>query len=61
MRYREHEVVVLRRDLPDHGLVKGDVGAVVHVYQSGYEVEFVTADGRTVALVALAEAEIAAR
>jgi len=39
--YQEHDVVVLRRDLPDQGLVTDDVGAVVGVYRTGgYEVEF---------------------
>jgi hypothetical protein len=44
MNMSEHDVVVLTRDLPEHGLRAGDVGAVVHVYSNGkaYEVEFVT-------------------
>jgi hypothetical protein len=42
----------LVRDLPVHGLRSGDLGAVVHVYEpDGLEVEFVTAAGRTEALV----------
>jgi hypothetical protein len=60
--YRELDVVVLRRDLPEHGLVADDVGAVVGVYQSGgYEVEFTAADGGTLAVVTLAEADIRPR
>ncbi|NDL58330.1 DUF4926 domain-containing protein [Phytoactinopolyspora mesophila] len=60
--YKEHEVVVLRRDLPNAGLVKDDVGAVVGVYASGgYEVEFTAADGNTVAIVTLAEDDIRPR
>ena len=52
MRYRTLDTVVLARDLPDHGLRKGDLGAVVQVYEpDGLEVEFVTASGRTEALV----------
>lgn len=52
MRYRTLDTVVLDRDLPDHGLRKGDLGAVVQVYEpDGLEVEFVTASGRTEALV----------
>ena len=47
----ELDMVVLTSDLSEHGLQQGDVGAVVHVYSAseGYEVEFVTAEGRTVA------------
>lgn len=60
--YREHDVVVLRHDLADHGLVKDDLGAVVGVYGSGgYEVEFTAADGVTVAVVTLAEDDIRPR
>jgi hypothetical protein len=51
----EHEVVVLRADLPAHGLVAGDVGTVVFVHRGGeaYEVEFMTAHGRTIAVETL--------
>ncbi|MBE3599147.1 MAG: DUF4926 domain-containing protein [Limnochordaceae bacterium] len=52
---RELEMVVLTKDLLGHGLLRGDVGTVVHVYHGGEaaEVEFVAADGRTVALLTL--------
>ena len=41
-------------DLLDHGLRKGDIGAVVEVYEpDGIEVEFVTGAGETQALVTL--------
>ena len=44
----------LDRDLPDQGRCKGDLGAVVEVYEpDGLEVEFVIASGRTAALVTL--------
>jgi hypothetical protein len=47
-------MVVLDRDLSDHGLRKGDLGAVVHVYEpDGLEVEFVRAAGKTEALLTL--------
>ena len=57
---RELETIVLARDFPEHGLTKGDVGGVVHRYADGeaYEVEFVTADGRTVAVLTLTEPDI---
>jgi hypothetical protein len=54
MRYRALDTIVLERDLPDRGLRRGDLGAVVEVYEpDGLEVEFVTASGRTAALVTL--------
>ena len=54
MSYKELDTVVLNRDLPDHGLRSGDLGAVVQVYSpEGLEVEFVTVSGRTQALVTL--------
>ncbi|MDD4889625.1 MAG: DUF4926 domain-containing protein [Phycisphaerae bacterium] len=51
----EHERIVLVTDIPDDGLVAGDVGTVVHVYHNGeaYEVEFFSLDGETLAVVTL--------
>ena len=61
MRYKELETVVLNRDLPDHGLQRGDLGAVVQVYEpDGLEVEFVSASGKTEALVTLKEKDVRA-
>ena len=61
MRYRTLDTVVLKKDLPEHGLRKGDLGAVVHVYEpDGLEVEFVTASGRTEALVTLRVGDVRA-
>lgn len=52
--YRELDTVVLRADIPASGLKAGDLGAVVHVYAPDtVEVEFVTASGRTQALLTL--------
>jgi hypothetical protein len=54
MLYRFLDTVVLDRDLPEHGLRNGDLGAVVQLYEpDGLEVEFVTASGKTQALVTL--------
>jgi Domain of unknown function (DUF4926) len=52
---RELDTVVLCEDLPDQGLRAGDLGAVVmeHGDGEGYEVEFVTLSGETVAVVSL--------
>ena len=48
------DVVVLNEDQPTHGLKRGDLGTVVEVYApDAVEVEFVTASGRTQALVTL--------
>lgn len=50
----ELDTVVLKADLPSHGLKQGDVGAVVEIYTpDAIEVEFVTAAGHTQALVTL--------
>jgi hypothetical protein len=49
-----HSVVALLEDLPEQGLVRGQVGTVVEVWVPGvYEVEFSDDDGRTYALVSL--------
>ncbi len=54
MKYKLLDTVVLDRDLPQHGLRAGDLGAVVEVYEpNGLDVEFVTASGKTQALVTL--------
>lgn len=61
MRFKELDTVVLDRDLPEHGLRKGDLGAVVQVYEpEALEVEFVTASGRTQALVTLMAGDVRA-
>ena len=56
----ELEIVVITHDVEEHGLKQGDVGTVVHRYEDGaaYEVEFVTAEGKTVALLTMAPADI---
>jgi hypothetical protein len=57
---RELDTVVLARDLETHSLKAGDIGAVVHCYADGktFEVEFVTGDGKTVAVVTLSEPDV---
>ena len=52
---RELDTVVLSRDLPDCGLKRGDIGAVVHSYKQGeaFEVEFIIGHGGTLAVVTL--------
>ncbi|NUO09168.1 MAG: DUF4926 domain-containing protein [Candidatus Brocadia sp.] len=57
---RELDTVVLRHDIDDYGLKQGDIGAVVHCYRDGnaFEVEFVTAEGRTIAVLTLTTNDI---
>jgi hypothetical protein len=52
---KELDTVVLKHDIAKYGLAEGDIGVVVHCYPAGdaYEVEFVTAEGRTVAVLTL--------
>ena len=48
------DTVVLKRDIPERGLRRGDLGAVVEVHSAdAFEVEFVAASGRTQALITL--------
>ncbi|MDY0357601.1 MAG: DUF4926 domain-containing protein [Sedimentisphaerales bacterium] len=59
MRFKTLDTVVLNKDVSEFGLKQGDLGAVVQVYEpDGLEVEFVTAAGRTQALVTLKEADV---
>jgi len=57
---RELDTVVLTHDIQGLGLKQGDVGAVVHCYANGaaFEVEFVTAEGKTVALLTLTPVDV---
>jgi hypothetical protein len=49
-----HSVVALLEDLPEEGLVRGQVGTVVESWSpSVYEVEFADDNGKTYAMVAL--------
>ncbi len=57
---KEHERVVLKVPVPAEGLETGDVGTVVHIYKDdqAYEVEFITLDGKTAAVVTLESAQV---
>lgn len=52
---KEHDCVVLTKNLPEEGLMAGDIGTVVHLHKGGAadEVEFMTLTGETVAIVTL--------
>lgn len=56
----ELDTVVLTHDITDKGLKEGDMGAIVQVYEGvkAFEVEFVTAEGKTVALITLKPSDI---
>lgn len=56
----ELDCVALTCDLPEHGLMRGDVGTAVMVHGEGaaFEVEFVGYDGHTVALLTLLRTQV---
>ena len=58
----EYGEAILMKDQPQVGLRAGDVGAVVMIYQDGaaYEVEFVTKQGKTLAVLTLPSDEVRA-
>lgn len=59
MLFHELDTVVLERDVPEEGLRRGDLDAVVHVFDSGdLTVEFVRASGMTQAVVELAPHDV---
>jgi hypothetical protein len=54
-----HSVVALTADLPDHRLVRGQVGTIVELWSPGvYEVEFTDNQGRTYALLELRDEQL---
>lgn len=57
---KEHDRVVLTADLVGEKLAAGDVGTVLHVFRGGvaFEVEFVSLEGETVAVVTLERAQV---
>jgi hypothetical protein len=57
---KEHDCVVLTKNLPKENLEAGDVGTVVHIHKGGaaYEVEFMTLTGETVAIVTLVASQV---
>lgn len=59
---KEHDCIVLLQDLPEDGLKADDIGTVVHIHKggTGYEVEFMTLAGDTVAVVTLLPGQVRA-
>jgi hypothetical protein len=56
----ELDRVALAHPLPEHELVSGDVGTVVAVHEGGkgYTVEFLSLEGKTIAIVAVRAAAV---
>jgi Domain of unknown function (DUF4926) len=53
------DVVALTEDVPDRGLLRGQVGTVVESLSPGvFEVEFVDNDGRTYAFLPLKSSQL---
>lgn len=59
-RIEELDRVILTRDLAAASLRAGDIGTVVHLYNDGeaVEVEFMAADGSTIAIETLEIADV---
>ncbi|NQW24394.1 MAG: DUF4926 domain-containing protein [SAR202 cluster bacterium] len=56
---KELDTIVLTHDIKEHKLEQGDVGAVVHCYpENQFEVEFVTEEGNTAAVLTLTDNDI---
>lgn len=56
---RQLDVVALTRDLPDRGLVRGQVGTVLEILAPGiFEVEFSDDEGRSYAQLTLGEDQL---
>lgn len=57
---QELDSIALEGDLPEYGLVSGDLGTIVLVHRvgAGYEVEFFSLRGETIAVVTLSAAQI---
>jgi Domain of unknown function (DUF4926) len=59
MMIKELDTIVLTIDLPKFGLNAGDLGTVVLAHKhGGYEVEFVTLEGETIAVISLAPEQV---
>jgi len=57
--FQELDVVALIKDVPEHHLLRGHVGTVVHAYSSdAFEVEFVNAQGHTYGLATLNSSQL---
>ncbi len=57
---REHDVVTITEDIPNEGVARGDVGAVVHCYPDlgVYEIEVLDDQGRSKCVVTAKEKQL---
>lgn len=56
---KQLDTVVLTEDLSEHGLKRGDVGTVVLMHgDAGYEVEFISLKGETLAVLSLSADQV---
>jgi hypothetical protein len=56
----ELDTVVLNKDLPEHGIEKGDIGVIVHTYDKNQviEIEFVSGAGETLGVVTMSTEDV---
>lgn len=57
---KELDDIILTCDLPEYGLTRGDIGTAVLVHNGGegYEAEFTSLNGETVAVVTLLVSQV---
>jgi Domain of unknown function (DUF4926) len=57
---KEHDQVVLTRDLPGQGLVTGDIATIVAIHQggAGYTLEVMTVQGDTLAILTVQAGDV---
>ena len=57
---REHDVVTITEDIPNEGVARGDVEAVVHCYpdQGAYEIEVLDEQGKSKSVVTAKEKQL---
>lgn len=54
LKFKLNDVVALTKDLPNHNLLKGQVGTIIEIHKKDFfEVEFSDDLGKTYALLAL--------
>jgi hypothetical protein len=60
MTIKEHDCVVLTKNLPKEKLEAGDIGTVVHIHGDGaaYEVELMTFAGKTIAIATVEGSDV---
>ncbi|MDO8498571.1 MAG: DUF4926 domain-containing protein [bacterium] len=61
--FEELDIVVLNHDIEKYSLKKGAIGTIVYVYKNkkGAEVEFMTDEGKTIAVLTLNFTDISSK